>query len=110
MSRIDFLELLLTPLAAASEFKYPVWSLLTCCLVWLIARKLCGLQSVAYSLSMLIWFVLLSCGALAILLTLLLYILSPNGPDFYRVIFAFFAALPLVAAATVAIFLKPNTH
>ncbi|HEY4317354.1 MAG TPA: hypothetical protein VGN04_07115 [Herbaspirillum sp.] len=106
MFKPEFLDMLLTPIAALTEMRWIVWPFLALATIWLAVRRFQHLQQ-APGLSAAIWWIVEAIALVALVCVLLLFFLSPKGPDFYRVALGFSAAIPLVLPGILCCFIRP---
>jgi hypothetical protein len=109
MTRSEFLDLLMLPIGITVEYKLFFWPLLATLFIWLLIKKFSPLNGMAPVLSFWVWSLVLSFAFISALCIFLLYLFSPKGPDFYRIVLAFFGGLPFLIVGTISLFLKPQS-
>jgi hypothetical protein len=102
------LDAFLYPIALVTEAKYITWTLLFAALIWLLVRRVMQLSGVAFVPSMVAWMLILALGCITAFCTLALFLLTPRGDEYYRVVIAFLGSLPFVIGAVICLVLKPS--
>jgi hypothetical protein len=106
MSRQELLEKLFYPFAAILSVK--VWAavLLVLAVGWLVACRVLRLDMLP-GISTALWWMIIGLTCASTVLAAMLFLLTPYGPDGYRVVFSLFVVVPLVVASAIVWFCKP---
>lgn len=107
MGDFYFLDFILLPLAFLTEYRLMAWSALSAAILWLFYRHFTK-SNVARKFSIIVWRILLGIAIVATASIILLAVLSPKGPDFYRVVIGALSAVPLVLPAFLCYFIRPR--
>jgi hypothetical protein len=107
MDKTKLLDILFTPLVVAADYRWISWTMIFFATLWLLCRYFFHLQY-AFKASIVAWWVIEVIALISILCVSLLYLLSPKGPDFYRVYIGFLAGIPLVIPGLICLFVPPH--
>ena len=105
-ARLDFV---LMPIAILTEYRLITWPLLSAAVLWLFYCHFTGSRT-PKKFTLVVWWILICVAAISASCVLLLAILSPNGPDYYRVTIGAIAAVPLVLPALLCFLIRPRAH
>ena len=109
MENFDFLDFVLMPIAFLTEYRLITWPLLVAACLWLFYRHFSRSRT-SEKFAVVVWRVLVGVAAMAVLCVVVLAILSPKGPDYYRVAIGAIAAIPLVLPALLCFLIRPRAQ
>lgn len=104
---LEFADYVLMPLAFVTEFRLITWPLLGGAVLWLYYQHFLR-PSVAQKTTFVVWRVLVTGAVAAGACVALLAIISPRGPDYYRVVLGAIMAIPLVLPSLLCFSIRPR--
>jgi len=107
MANFQFLDFIFLPVSFLTELRIVVWPVMLLSAIWLFYRHFSKVRA-GEKFSIVLWHILLGIAAVSATCVVLLAILSPEGPNFYRVAIGAVAAVPLVVPAIACFFVRPR--